>query len=56
MRDKTWSFWIWLSKIEDFVEKGKKTSVHGLKIVASNALKIKIDSKNFEWTNKGVEK
>ena len=29
-------------------KKKKKTSVHGLKIVASNAIKIKIDSKNCE--------
>ena len=29
-------------------KKKKKTSVHGLKNVASNALKIKIDSKNYE--------
>ena len=29
-------------------KKKKKTSVHGLKNLASNALKIKIDSKNYE--------
>ena len=28
--------------------KKKETSVHGYKIVASNAIKIKIDSKNYE--------
>ena len=36
-------------KTEDFVEKEKKkTCMHGLKNVTSNALKIKIDSKNYE--------
>ena len=29
-------------------KKKKKTRVHGLKNLASNALKIKIDSKNYE--------
>ena len=29
-------------------KKKKKTSMHGLKTIASNAIKIKIDSKNYE--------